>query len=118
MPFYDHASPAAVPGPHCALIVNRKRAIDLLKQHEAEFRDSGIDALYLFGSVARNEAGETSDVDAFFDLGRPHGFTLFDLVRLQQRMRDILTTHVDLMSCQGIHPRRHPRIEADAVRVF
>jgi predicted nucleotidyltransferase len=98
--------------------VKRDHVITLLKQHEPEFRDAGIGALFLFGSVARDRAHDASDVDVFFDLARPQGFTLFDLVALQDRMQEILGAKVDVMTRSGIHPRRRLRIEADAVRVF
>jgi hypothetical protein len=97
--------------------MKRDHVITLLKQHELELRDAGVGALFLFGSVARDKAGDASDVDVFLDLGRVQGFTLFDLVALQERMQEILGAKVDLMTRQGIHPRRHPRIEAGAVRV-
>ena len=98
--------------------MKRYQAISLLKQHEREFREAGVGGLFLFGSVARDEAADASDVDVFFDLDRPAGFTLFDLVALQERMQDILGAKVDLMTRNGIHPRRRPRIEAGAVQVF
>jgi uncharacterized protein len=98
--------------------MKRDQVITLLKRHEPEFRDAGVGALFLFGSVARDQAHNASDIDVFFDLSRSHGFTLFDLVALQQRMQEILGAKVDLMTRSGIHPRRRPRIEADAVRVF
>lgn len=98
--------------------MKRDQVIALLRRHEPEFHDAGIGGLYLFGSVARDEARDTSDVDVFIDLVRPQGFTLFDLAGLQTRLQTILGTHVDLMTRQGIHPRRKQRIEADAVRVF
>ena len=98
--------------------MNRDRAINLLKGHEHEFRDAGIVSLFLFGSVARDDAHENSDVDLFFDLKEVGGFTLFDLIGLQQRMQDILGTKVDLMTRRGIHPRRRERVESSAVRVF
>jgi hypothetical protein len=98
--------------------MRRDEVITLLKQHEAEFRDAGVGALFLFGSVARDEARGASDVDVFLDLDRPRGFTLFDLMALRERMQDILGAKVDLMTRKGIHPRRRPRIEAAALRVF
>jgi hypothetical protein len=98
--------------------MKRDHVITLLKQHELELRDAGVGALFLFGSVARDEAGDAFDVDVFLDLGRVQGFTLFDLVALQERTQEILGAKVDLMTRQGIHPRRRPRIEAGAVRVF
>jgi uncharacterized protein len=98
--------------------MKRDQVITLLKQHEPEFRAAGVGAVFLFGSVARDQAHEASDVDMFFDLARLQGFTLFDLVALQERMQEILGAKVDLMTRNGIHPRRRPRIEADAIRVF
>jgi uncharacterized protein len=98
--------------------MKRDQAITLLKQHEPEFRKAGIGPLFLFGSVACDRAQDTSDVDVFFDLARTQGFTLFDLVALQERMQEILGAKVDLMTRNGIHPRRRPQIEANAVRVF
>ena len=98
--------------------MTRDQVVALLKQHEPEFRRGGIGALFLFGSTARDEARDASDVDIFFDLDRPQGFTLFNLVEIQERMEGILGRRVDLMTRQGIHPRRRPRIEAAAVQIF
>ena len=98
--------------------MRRDQIIALLRSHEAEFRDAGIGALFLFGSVARDEARDDFDVDVFFDLQRAEGFTLFDLLGLQARIREIVGAKVDLMTRNGIHPRRRARIEAAAVRVF
>jgi hypothetical protein len=47
--------------------MERGEAIAKLKQHEAELKRLGVEHLYLFGSTARDEAGEDSDVDLFFD---------------------------------------------------
>ena len=46
-----------------------------------------VGALFLFGSVARDQAHDASDIDVFFDLARPQGFTLYDLVALQATYR-------------------------------
>jgi predicted nucleotidyltransferase len=98
--------------------MKRDQVITLLKKHEREFRDAGVGALFLFGSVVRDQTHDASDVDVFFDLEHPQGFTVFDLVALQERMQEILGAKVDLMTRKGIHPRRRPQIEAAAVRVF
>jgi predicted nucleotidyltransferase len=45
--------------------MRRDHVVTLLKQHEPEFRDAGVAALFLFGSVARDEAADTSDIDVF-----------------------------------------------------
>jgi predicted nucleotidyltransferase len=46
--------------------MQRDEAIEKLKQHEAELRQLGVEHLYLFGSTARGEAREDSDIDLFF----------------------------------------------------
>jgi uncharacterized protein len=47
--------------------MQREDVIARLKGHEAELRRLGVEHLYLFGSTARDEAGDDSDVDLFFD---------------------------------------------------
>ena len=46
--------------------MDRSEAIAKLKQHEAELKRLGVEHLYLFGSTARREAREDSDIDLFF----------------------------------------------------
>ena len=55
-------------------------ALQILKAHEAELRRRGVTRAAVFGSVARGEAGASSDVDILIDLdpGKPIG--LFDYV--------------------------------------
>jgi predicted nucleotidyltransferase len=40
-------------------------AISLLRLHEAELKRLGVEHLYIFGSTARNEAKNDSDIDLF-----------------------------------------------------
>jgi len=47
--------------------MQREDVIARLKQHEAELRRLGVEHLYLFGSTARDEARDDSEVDLFFD---------------------------------------------------
>lgn len=72
--------------------MRRDEVIQRLKQHEAELHGLGVRHLYLFGSTARDEAGEASDVDLFFDYekGAFGLFALFALMRVKQRAADIL----------------------------
>ena len=98
--------------------MQRSQILARLRNHESELRSAGVGGLFVFGSVARDESGADSDVDCFLDLARPQGFTLFKLAALRERLQDILGSRVDLMTRAGIHPRRLPKIEAEAVRVF
>ena len=88
-----------------------------LRRHEAELRRLGVESLYLFGSTARNEAAEESDVDLFFDY--PKGrFGLFELMDVQAAASRILGRRADIMTRDSVHPLLRKRVEAAAVRVF
>jgi uncharacterized protein len=65
--------------------MNRDQAIASILKVEPSIRALGAQAVYLFGSTARNEAKPTSDVDIFIDRDpkKPLGFIeFFDLEEL------------------------------------
>jgi len=98
--------------------MTRAEALARLRAHEAELRAMGAGAIYLFGSVARDEAGEGSDVDVLIDVVDRERFSLIDLIRMEFRMEEILGVDVDLGTRRSLKPRLRARIEADIVRAF
>jgi predicted nucleotidyltransferase len=97
--------------------MDREEVISVLRAHEGEFHRFGVSHMYLFGSVARDEAGPESDVDLFFDTDNPR-FSLIELVDVQERVNAILGVESDVMTRASLHPMLRPRIEAEALRVF
>jgi len=97
--------------------MQRDDVIVKLRAHEADLHQVGVARLYLFGSVARQEARPDSDVDLFFDTDNPR-FSLIELVDVQDRVSDILGTGTDVMTRASLHPMLRDRIEAEALRVF
>src|SRR6478609_2696941 len=75
--------------------MERARAIDILQSHAAEARGLGATALYLFGSTARDEARERSDVDIFIDYD-PEKFSFVELIRLRESLAHALGHPADL----------------------
>jgi predicted nucleotidyltransferase len=92
-------------------------AIAALKAHQAELMQLGVQALYLFGSTARGEAREDSDVDLFIDY-QEGIFGLFDLMEVQERTSRILRRPADITTRDSIHKILRPRIEATVLRIF
>lgn len=97
--------------------MDSETVIRTLRAHEAELRAEGVSHVYLFGSVARGEADEKSDVDLFFDYDDPT-FSLFDLMRVKERLAEILATKVDAMTRDSVHRRVRKEVEAEAIQVF
>jgi uncharacterized protein len=56
----------------------------------------------LFGSVARNEETETSDIDILYSFNVP--ISLFNLVDIQNYLQINLQKKVDLVSEKAVHP--------------
>ncbi len=97
--------------------MKRDDAISRLRAHEADLKRLGVEHLYLFGSTARGEARDDSDVDLFFDYERGK-FGLYELMDVQERAADILGRKTDIMTRDSLHKLLRPAIEASAVRVF
>ncbi|MBV8362785.1 MAG: nucleotidyltransferase domain-containing protein [Deltaproteobacteria bacterium] len=97
--------------------MDRNAAIAKLKEHETELKRLGVEHLYLFGSTARGEAREDSDVDLFFD--HPLGsLGLFELMDVKDAAARILGRKTDIMTRRSLHPALRERIEASALQVF
>jgi len=97
--------------------MERDAAIARLKEHEAELTRLGVEHLFLFGSTARGDAREESDVDLFFDY--PRGtFGLYELMDVKETAARILGRTADIMTRDSIHKALRARIEADAIPVF
>jgi predicted nucleotidyltransferase len=97
--------------------VQRDQAIAILKEHEVELKQLGVQHLYLFGSTARGDAREDSDIDLFFDHERGK-LGLFQLMDVKERAAEILGRKTDIMTRGSLHPVLRKRIEASALQVF
>ena len=72
----------------------------------------GAHHVRVYGSVARGEADERSDVDFLVDF--EPGRSLFDLVRLVDELAALLGRHVDVVTEEELRPRNRAEILAEA----
>jgi predicted nucleotidyltransferase len=97
--------------------MRREEVISVLKRHELEARALGVQSLFLFGSAARDQARADSDIDLFVDYDCDR-FGLIELVRLKQRLSEVLGRPADVGTRDGLHPLLRDAIEHDALKVF
>jgi uncharacterized protein len=97
--------------------MDRETVIRTLRAHEAELRAEGISHVYLFGSVARGEADDKSDVDLFYDYDSDR-FGFLQFMRIRDLAPEIFGQPVDIMPRNGIHPLIKDEVIAEAIRVF
>lgn len=77
-------------------------------------RDFGVESLAVFGSVARGEAEASSDVDLLVRFcAAPPG--LFEYVRLERHLSELLDHRVDLVMESALKPRLRARILAESI---
>lgn len=98
--------------------MKREDAIDRLRAHADEIRARGAVSLYLFGSTARGEARDDSDVDVFIDCDLTRRFSIHDRFGLQDFLSGILAADVDLGLRGELHPVLRDDIMRQAVKVF
>ena len=94
----------------------RIRRDDILNSLRANRRllDSfGVAHLSLFGSFARDEGRDDSDVDLLVEFNRPIG--LFEFVRLQRELAGVVGHPVDLVTLAALKPQLRDRVLGEAV---
>jgi len=91
----------------------------LIREYRAEIlalaARYGAYSVRVFGSVARGNADEVSDIDFLveFEPGR----SLFDLGGLLMDLRALLGRDVDVVTPHGLKPRIRERVLREAVRL-
>jgi len=97
-------------------IVEQEQLQALLKAFKEQHADKyHLRALGYFGSYARNEATEDSDVDIVFETHAPN---LFRASAMRQELEELLGRPVGVVRLEGIsNPRFRARVEKEAVYV-
>lgn len=73
----------------------------------------GYTRLAVFGSVARKQAGQDSDIDLLVEA--PDGASSFDLIRFKQLIEQVLGREIDLVTYGGLQPKLDDDIRREAV---
>ncbi|HTW79227.1 MAG TPA: nucleotidyltransferase family protein [Terracidiphilus sp.] len=92
--------------------------IRVLQKSEPELRAEGITHLVLFGSTARGDQSDHSDVDLMAEFEPSTRRTLIKMVRLENRLSDLLGVKVDLSLTQTIKDRVRARAMREAIHAF
>jgi predicted nucleotidyltransferase len=75
--------------------------------------ESGYGRLAAFGSVARGEARQDSDIDLLVE--SPEGTSSFGFIRFKQLLEQVLGRQIDLVDYGGLKPNLDDDIRREAV---
>lgn len=98
--------------------MKRDEVIATLRAHEPELRAAGVVRLSLFGSAARNEARNDSDIDLLATFDDAQRLSLLDMIGIENRLADLLGHAVDLIEEGTLKPRVQQNVSCEAVRAF
>jgi predicted nucleotidyltransferase len=87
-------------------LVDRARLAEICARY-------GVAELYVFGSAARGEAGDASDVDVLYVLA-PGSRLGFAVNQLEDELVELFGRPVDLIAKKALHPRLRATVLAEA----
>ncbi len=96
----------------------REEVIATLCRHERELRRRGVQHAALFGSLARNEAIQGSDIDILIAIEPDAPVGLFEYVEITQYLSDLFPNKVDVANIRNLKPLVRPTAERDAIYAF
>ena len=96
--------------------MNREEVLDILRTHKPTLAERfGVIELALFGSFARDEANDESDVDVLVRYDGPA--TSRSYFGVQFYIEDLLGRRVDLVTEKALRSEFRPYVEREAVDV-
>lgn len=96
--------------------MNRDEVLNILRVHQERLAERfGVTSLALFGSFARDQATDTSDIDILVRFDGPATADVF--FGTQFYLEDLLGRRVDLVTEKALRKEFRPYVEKDAIGV-
>jgi hypothetical protein len=93
--------------------MNRDETLEIIRKHKSELAEKyGVTSIGVFGSVARDEATDESDVDVVVEMTMPD---LFSMVHIKELLENATNKRVDVVRFRDdMNPRLRRRIIREA----
>jgi len=101
-------------------VTKMKKSLDeikeIIKKHKDELKEKySVKEIGIFGSFARGEAKEDSDIDILVEFEKPIG--LFKFLELEEYLSNLIGREVDLVSKKALKPHIGKHILEEVVTV-
>jgi uncharacterized protein len=98
--------------------MNQAAAIEKLRSARGALEQKGVRHLALFGSVARGDAGASSDIDVLVRFDSGAEVSLLDVVHIENELSDLLGTRVQILREPIRRERLRARADGERINVF
>jgi uncharacterized protein len=96
-------------------VKSREEVLDILREAQRDLRTRyQVSRIALFGSYARGDQREESDIDMLIDVDPTIGLRL---VTLANELENLLGSRVELVTTRAVAPKLKQIIEADCIEV-
>ena len=92
--------------------------LEVLRANRSDLNAMGVRHAAVFGSVAREAAGQDSDIDILVDLDPDAPIGVFEYVGIGLRLQDLLGHRADVVARSGLKASVHDRVIREAVDAF
>ena len=98
--------------------MNRNDVLDFLREQKPLLeKEYHIDILGLFGSFARNEQNQESDIDIVYSTPKGSGLSFFQIVKLENELQHHFNRKVELVNFKYLNPLIKYKAEKEIVYV-
>ncbi len=99
-------------------MIQKQEILNYLKSHqEYYYNQFGIKFIGLFGSYAREEANEKSDIDILYRIDKDKKLSIFQYLKLNKQLEDFFRTKIDLVRDETLKPQLRQYIRKDITYV-
>ena len=87
------------------MLLTKSEIVNYLKEHKTEFfKKYSINSFGLFGSFARNQANEESDIDLIYTLDEGKYLRYSDLLELENQLQTYFKRKIELINYRWFNP--------------
>ena len=98
--------------------MDRDTLVERLKGLRGRLAEDGVTHLAVFGSRARGDHRDDSDLDVLIEVEEGRKFSALDLVGIQHTVGDAIGLDVTAIMRRSVSPRLRRAIEPDVLDVF
>ena len=98
--------------------MQKKDILNYLKSNqEYYYKQFGVQFIGLFGSFARDEANENSDIDLLYKIEKDKKLSIFKYLKLHKQLEDFFHKKIDLVRDEKLKPQIKSYIQKDLAYV-
>ena len=94
------------------------RALSVLRHNQPRLSEMGVVHAGVFGSVARGEAGTSSDLDVLVEVDRTKVRSIYDYCEVRLAISDLFGGRADVVERRSLRDSLKERILAEVVGAF